>query len=244
MDYDIKKTRRWEPDRISLPATLLRVKLSPTALRLWIALAAFANKEQCCWPSNRRLLEMLPENTNSGTLRRGRAELEEAGLLIVTPRYDKGRQTSNHYELRYPKGERETERVEAVETERVEARDIALPINLNKKNLETKEELLSEFDRSGYFEVFWSTYAKKRGLKASKALWAKHVKDEQTAALAVEQAGMYVKATPDPKYRKDPERWIKHECWNDEIIQEAPANTIQNQLQAIVDREGLADGRI
>ena len=97
MSYSNNKLRRWEPDRISLPAALLRVKLTPTALRLWLALAAFANRDNCCWPSNRRLLELLPEGTNSGTLRRARAELEEQGLLVVHARYDGGRQTSNMY---------------------------------------------------------------------------------------------------------------------------------------------------
>ena len=233
MSYSNNKLRRWEPDRISLPAALLRVKLTHTALRLWLALAAFANRDNCCWPSNRRLLELLPEGTNSGTLRRARAELEEQGLLVVHARYDGGRQTSNMYELHYPEARGEA-RGEARDNARVEAREDALPMNLKQMNLEQNE--LKEL-----FENFWIAYGKKVGKKAARIQWGKQVPDEMTANMVIMAASRQA-ATTETKFRKDPERWLRDHRWEDDPITTGGQHSTIARLQGLVDREGLANG--
>lgn len=233
LSYSNKTLRRWEPDRISLPASLLGVKLTPTALRLWLALAAFANRDNCCWPSSRRLLELLPEGTNSGTLRRARAELEEQGLLVVHARYDGGRQTSNMYELHYPES-REEARGEARDNARDEARDNALPLNLKQMNLEQNE--LKEL-----FENFWISYGKKVGKKAARIQWTKQVTDVTTANLAI-MAATKQAATTQTKYRKDPERWLRDHRWEDDPVTTGGQQSTIARLQGLVDREGLANG--
>jgi len=229
-----KHLRRWEPDRISLPASLLGLKLTPTALRLWLALAAFANHDNCCWPSTRRLLELLPEGTNSGTLRRARAELEEQGLLLVQARYDRGRQTSNHYELHYPEVPREEARGEARDNARDGARGDALPMNLKQMNLEQNE--LKEL-----FENFWQDYGKKVGKKKAREQWQKQIPDEATADLAILAASRQA-STTEAKFRKDPERWLRDHRWKDDVITAGGQRSTIARLQERVDREGLAHG--
>ena len=58
-------TRRWEGhDLVVIPVEILSATdaegkpLSGTAVRLWIALATFANAKNLCWPSNRTLLAL------------------------------------------------------------------------------------------------------------------------------------------------------------------------------------------
>jgi len=233
LPYSNNKLRRWEPDRISLPASLLGVKLTPTALRLWLALAAFANRDNCCWPSSRRLLELLPEGTNSGTLRRARAELEEQGLLVVQARYDGGRQTSNMYELHYPEP-RDEARGEARDNARDEAREDALPMNLELMNLEQNE--LKEL-----FEKFWIAYGKKVGKKAARIQWNRQVPDVATANLAISSASRQAALT-QTKFRKDPERWLRDHRWEDDPVTTGGQQSTIARLQGLVDREGLANG--
>lgn len=97
--------RRWATNEIVVfPVAILSEKLSPTALRLWIALAQFANDERQCWPSRRKLMTLLPPGTAKGTLRRARAELEAAHLVEVEYRSDPktGRDTTPLYTLLIP----------------------------------------------------------------------------------------------------------------------------------------------
>lgn len=64
------------------------------------------------------------------------------------------------------------------------------------------------------FEVFWEAYGKKRGRGEVEKYWARlPPKDRQAALSGV--AG-YVAANPDPVYRKDPIRYLRHRCWEDE----------------------------
>jgi hypothetical protein len=100
--------RRWTNNEVVVfPVLILAEKLSPTALRLWIALAQFANDERQCWPSRRRLLDMMPPGTAKASLRRARAELEAVDLLRVEYRKDErtGRDTTPLYSLLIPAGE-------------------------------------------------------------------------------------------------------------------------------------------
>ena len=72
---------------------------------------------------------------------------------------------------------------------------------------ETKEKL---------FDEFWELYQKKVGKPNSIKEWNKLTLDEMEKVIEV--CPNYIKAHPDPKYRKDPERFLKNKCWNDEII--------------------------
>lgn len=99
--------RRWTSNEVVVfPTAILAERLSPTALRLWIALAQFANDDRQCWPSRRRLLSMMPPGTAKGSLRRARSELEAANLLDVEYRTDdrNGRDTTPLYRLLVPTG--------------------------------------------------------------------------------------------------------------------------------------------
>lgn len=75
------------------------------------------------------------------------------------------------------------------------------------KEKETKEKL---------FDEFWELYQKKVGKPNSIKEWNKLTLDEMEKVIEV--CPNYIKAHPDQKYRKDPERFLKYKCWNDEII--------------------------
>lgn len=66
------------------------------------------------------------------------------------------------------------------------------------------------------FATFWNLYNKKTGYSKCKALWLKIKPPAYPVILA--HVGEYVSATPDKKYRKNPETYLRNRCWNDEII--------------------------
>ena len=82
--------------------------------------------------------------------------------------------------------------------------------NREEKNIYADETQLQEFSR------FWELYSKKVNRGKCEKLWLKVNPDlYQNIFSHVKQ---YVAATPDKKYRKDPERYLSNEAWNNEII--------------------------
>jgi len=266
MNQPNTKMAKWDADIIHIPVALLQVKLSPTALRLWIALAKFRNtKTKVCFPSSRKLLELLPEGTNSGTLRRARAELEEKGLLAVQSQYEKGRQTSNLYELLYPKEvvekardnarreERETARVEERETTRVEARENAPPINSLIETHKKGTQIVELFDSGEIelvddkqlakelFDEFWNCYGRKLKRQQAEDFWNKHI-DSVELARQVIDAAVVQKENTEPQYLPHPITWLRGKRWEDEVVSNKPLTAGQKtfmQVQGMMDRGEL-----
>jgi hypothetical protein len=75
-------------------------------------------------------------------------------------------------------------------------------------------------ERNGYtpaFEAFWSAYGRKGAKRTAATEWAKAVKRADPTVIMT-KVGPYVASTPDPKYRKDAERWLKGDCWESAIV--------------------------
>lgn len=64
------------------------------------------------------------------------------------------------------------------------------------------------------FERFWNAYGKKRGRAETLRHWRGMTRKARDAALCGVAA--YVAANPEPVYRKDPVRYLRHRCWEDE----------------------------
>lgn len=73
------------------------------------------------------------------------------------------------------------------------------------------------------FAEFWEAYGKKTGKIASEKLWHKLKPDERRKALDYIPA--YHAKQSDPKYRKDPERYLKNKLWEDGVPMGAPLRT-------------------
>ena len=66
------------------------------------------------------------------------------------------------------------------------------------------------------FESFWNAYGKKCEKAKCEKLYAKIPESERK--IIKERIGMYVSATPDRAYRKNPATYLRNQCWNDDII--------------------------
>ena len=67
------------------------------------------------------------------------------------------------------------------------------------------------------FERWWKLYDKKRGKKQVKKYWLKNIKSEDLDDI-VKHTILYV-ANTDKNFRKDAIRYLRHEAWNDEVIE-------------------------
>ncbi len=107
LSKDSSLTRLWGGTHVTIiPDSIISAKLSPSALRVWLALASFSNKEHHCYPSHRKLAARLPDGMTENTIRSACRELEDKNLLVVSPliRGDGGN-SSNDYVLRHPEHE-------------------------------------------------------------------------------------------------------------------------------------------
>jgi len=71
-------------------------------------------------------------------------------------------------------------------------------------------------DEDQEFEQIWELYERKGSKKVSRARFAKL--SRKTRELIYNHLPAYLLSTPDKRCRKDFERYISNECWNDEVI--------------------------
>lgn len=86
----------------------------------------------------------------------------------------------------------------------------------DKDNIQRENEALLMFD------VFWKLYGKKVDKEKCIKAWKKIPKQQH--AFVYERARLYVKSTPEVKYRKNPLTWLNGKCYNDEISEEKNTN--------------------
>lgn len=67
------------------------------------------------------------------------------------------------------------------------------------------------------YERAWIAYGKKGAKKTAYAEWQRAVKRAPVDVI-LRAIAPYVDATPDPKYRKDFERWLKGDCWESAVV--------------------------
>jgi len=85
------------------------------------------------------------------------------------------------------------------------------------------------------FNYFWNAYRKKRGKQATVKQWDKL--DAIDRKMVVDNVSSFIKANPDPKYRPDPERYLKHRRFEDETAPEKPLEALHPSHEAYVPPE-------
>ena len=66
------------------------------------------------------------------------------------------------------------------------------------------------------FDLFWNAYGKKKGKSNAIKEWKKIKPDFELVELIIKKAKEFSSVT-DVQFRKDPERWLKGQHWEDEI---------------------------
>lgn len=70
------------------------------------------------------------------------------------------------------------------------------------------------------FEHAWKAYGRKGAKKTAYAEWQRALKRASVDTIT-EAIGPYVRSTPEVRFRKDFERWLKGDCWESAIVEHA-----------------------
>ncbi|MBE2188448.1 MAG: hypothetical protein IAE98_03190 [Candidatus Kapabacteria bacterium] len=75
---------------------------------------------------------------------------------------------------------------------------------------------LAQSEKLEMFERFWELYDKKADKQSCQKLFTKL--SQKTIEKIMAHIPIYVKNTPDKKFRKNPKTYLRNQSWNDEII--------------------------
>lgn len=86
------------------------------------------------------------------------------------------------------------------------------------------------------FDVFWNLYDKKSSREKCEKKWnALKDKDRETI---ISTLPSYILATPDKKYRKNPETYFNNKSWEDEILNTTPKEKPRNLAGDLAPNDG------
>jgi hypothetical protein len=109
--------------------------------------------------------------------------------------------------------------------------DVSLTIR-GQEEEEEEEEDKEEEDSAGAewpsFNDFWNLYDKKTSRPKCEKLWKKL--DHRAREQIMLHLTSYIPATPDKKFRKNPETYLRNEGWNDEVIPATNRSTTQKDI--------------
>lgn len=202
-------TRLWDANAVGLYVRCLCIQWTqgsiPDDLKLLArALHCDLAEIQACWPILKRKFEAAED----GTLKNSRLE-----------------------EVRGRQKEISSVRSKAAHASAIARANAKANAPANHKQRKVKEKKKGEVESGGggggatdvlipvlwpAFDDFWDEYAKKVGKEAAMHEWEKVPQKDRVAIMLM--LPDYVASKPDPQYRKDPERFLKHKSWNDEII--------------------------
>lgn len=186
------------------------------AIRLYLLLRRYADRDGVCYPGRRRLAEGLRIAVN--TLDAAKDVLVEIGALSVTERdYE-----TNLYTVHWEQPDQKL--------------TPPLPKNCTtpypkigyQTNTQRTNTQITTYDR---FDDFWSAYPRKAGKQAARKAWATALR---TVSADVIIAGA-VRYADDPnrvdQYTKHPATWLNAGCWDDEPLPLRVAGKVEQRQQ-------------
>lgn len=117
-----------------------------------------------------------------------------------------------------PPKPKKTQPVKLANPEKTGSKPNQEPLTINQEPITNTKTLdQSSIDRE--FDHVWALYERKGNKKTSKARYSKLSESKRKAIL--KHIPDYVLSTPDKKFRKDFEKYLNLEAWNDEVIPNA-----------------------
>jgi hypothetical protein len=192
---------------IIIPYDLLaRTDLTASEKNLMGLINSLSAKEGYCFASNTYLASVL--GITSSGIRKCLHNLESLNLITRTLKYKE----NNEVEFRHIKPT--TPLLLQGHTPLLPQGHTPATTGAHNKEINNKV-INNSIER---FEEFWNTYNKRVGKDKTKAKWTK-LKDKEVDAIFLALPN-YI-ASREVKYRKDPERFLTHRVWEDEMPSKA-----------------------
>lgn len=149
-------------------------------------------------------------------------------LLKFAEKYQKVREKNSKRIAQW----REKQQVPETVTRNEQVRNTPNKTRLDKTKLELKKTNKKSADadassESDLFSQFYELYEKKFDRKKAEAKFNRLSRADQLAIL--EHVPLYVKSTPNPRYRKNPLTYLNGDCWKDPIDLSKSAGTTTSQ---------------
>lgn len=84
------------------------------------------------------------------------------------------------------------------------------------------------------FEAAWRAYGRKGAKRVAFEEWRRAIK-RADARTITEAIGPYIKSKPDPKFRKDFERWLKGDVWESAVVDDRSTSGGHQPYQSATD---------
>jgi len=201
-----------------IPSEILSSKeLSSSGKLLVGVLISLSNKKGYCFASNQYISETL--GVSLAYVRALIKELEDKEIIVREISSKKigesGNRTIRLVDLKLMKEDSKEKGGATIVSggvlpEYQGGATIVSPYNKDNNKENNKVNILP--DR---FDEFWELYGKKVGKEKAKSKWMKLKESDKSACLLA--IPNYKIARPDPQYRKDPERYLSHRVWEDEL---------------------------
>ncbi len=205
------------------------VSLSPLARLLFIATWLEADREgRFVWrPKNLKLRYLPGDNCDIDALTE---ELLDAGLVATygangqtyaeIPSFTR-HQVINNRESESTIPARVTKALTTRATRVIDATTTPLTGKERKEGKEHSTRRVQDEQADEGFALFWDAYGKKTGKQNAISQWRK-IRPDAELLNAILQAAKGYASSNEPKFRKDPERWLKERRWEDEIVNSQP----------------------
>lgn len=205
-------------------AAFLDKRLTLKQLRVLGALLSFRSKSSnTVWPSREAIAERCGMHLSS--ISTATSALERLGWLVKEGKG--GFSKASRYTITVPHTVAQSATVadpatvahSATSTVDDSARGMRVADSARGKELTkelTKEQSIR--DCTAGFDKFWRAYGKPVGKKKSAEIWTR-IRPDADLTRTIVAAASRVAATTEPRYRKDPERWLRDRRWEDEALQ-------------------------
>lgn len=196
---------------IAIPFELLRREDLSASQKVLVGLIhSLSAKDGYCFASNQYLGEAI--GVSSENVRKWIKGLEEKGIVNrIVKRKPNGEIDSRELRLSAPLVLNDHTPLVKISHTPLVKNDHTSGKNQPHNKEDNKKEDNTSNER---FEEFWNLYNKKVGKDKAKARWSK-LKAKEIDDI-FKALPLYI-ATREVKYRKDPERYIGHRVWEDEI---------------------------
>lgn len=210
-------------------ALLYDPSLSDKAVRLYAVLRRHGDDPENCYPSKRRLSDLM--GCSPSSLGRPAKELEDAGWIARVARFDAlGAPTSNGYFVHAARRSSATPAQESADPHSTRAREARAgeraerePVEREPVERETRDVALPLGDvpevpgaESSGWAVFWQRYPRADGKPAAERAWAKAVRvaDPETILAGLDRWDAYWTARAQPEFVPWAQKWLNQQQWN------------------------------
>lgn len=200
-------------------------ELSDKAVRLYVVLRRHGDAPEDCYPSKRRLADLM--GCAAASLGRPLRELEDAGWITRVPRTKpSGDPDSNGYFVRSSRISSAPYALQSAGPPRSAAREVRAPerderepVNESQGTTRTRDveplRLVSEEEAPASFDAFWKAYPRGDGKPAAVKAWEKATKTEKPERIMEGLAAwlVYWSARNEPEYVPWAQKWLNQQQW-------------------------------